>query len=67
MIEKLKIYFEIEKTAIYKIGVRIFVPNPVTGFEEAFYVRTFDENTFYQLCDNAFRPDVISYYNSSEL
>jgi hypothetical protein len=58
----MKLYFEQEKDAIYKIGVRVIVPNEVTGYEETVYRRVFDENAFFQVCDSAYKKEVGQYY-----
>jgi hypothetical protein len=47
--------------------VRISAPNPITGTEECVYRRIFDENWYYQLCENAHKKEVVSYYKGGSI
>ncbi len=64
--ETLKLYFEGDTNqSSYKIGVRVYAPNEVTGCEETVYRRVFDENTWFQVCENAFKKEVKEYFRES--
>ena len=38
-------------------------PNPVTGIEETVYRRIFDENWYFQVCENSYKQEVHQYFN----
>jgi hypothetical protein len=42
------------------------MPNEITGTEETVYRRIFDENAFYQVCENAYKKDVVKYFSPSK-
>lgn len=62
-VDKLKLYFEADTQAMYKVSVRVGVPEESTGIEEARYRRVFDENAYYQVCENAYKKEVINYFS----
>jgi hypothetical protein len=63
----MKLYFEAETESVYKIAVRVLVPNEVTGCEETLYRRVYDENMWFQVCENAYKKPVADYFKESSV
>lgn len=66
-VENMKLYFEAETESVYKIAVRVLVPNEVTGCEDTLYRRVYDENMWFQVCENAYKKPVADYFKESSV
>ena len=45
--------------------IRVFAPNATSGSEEILLRKAFDENYYFQVCERAFKPDIIEYFKNS--
>eukprot|EP00347_Sterkiella_histriomuscorum_P007708 403347869 len=62
-VNNLALSFESEQKGLYKIGVRVIVPN-LQGKEQIIYERFYDELYFQQLCEKAENAKVIEYFHN---
>jgi hypothetical protein len=62
IVQVLKLYFEADIKSLYKICVRVLVPDS-NGKEKIYYSRVFDENYYSQVCEKADKPESIIYFS----
>jgi hypothetical protein len=63
VVEYLRLFFDKDDKS-YKIQVKLIAPNPINGVEEIIYRRQYDENTFSQVTEKSFRPEVQEYFST---
>lgn len=64
-VSNLKLFFEADDKSNYKIMIRVFAPNATSGSEEILLRKAFDENYYFQVCERAFKPEIIEYFNNA--
>ena len=64
VVNTLKLYFESDPKNLYKIGVKVMVPDQ-SGCEKIVYSRIYEENYFSTLCEKSERPEILAYFSQN--